>query len=86
MFMCTRTTTGISVLILNAISSMESEGVSAYVKTPQIFSIPFYKVWMSRREDPSGIFIMLFIETDIDFFSSFIITFLIGLLKFIYNL
>ena len=36
-------------------------------------STPFYRVWMSRREDPSGIFNMLFIETAIDcfFFSSF---------------
>ena len=35
MCMCTRATTGISVLILNAFSSMESEGVSAYAKTRQ---------------------------------------------------
>ena len=34
-------------------------------------STPFYKVWMSRREDPSGIFNMLFIETAIDFFLFF---------------
>ena len=33
--MCTRATTGISVLILYAFSSMESEGVSAYAKTRQ---------------------------------------------------
>ena len=35
MCMCTRATTGISVLILNTFSSMESEGVSAYAKTRQ---------------------------------------------------
>ena len=52
------------------------------------FSTPLYKVWMSRREDPSDIFNMLFIETAIDFFffSSFIMNFLFGLLKFIYTL
>ena len=31
--MCTKASTGISVLILNAFSSMEGEGVSAYAKT-----------------------------------------------------
>ena len=41
------------------------------------FSAPLYKVWMSRREDASGIFNMLFIETAIDFFS-----FLLSLLIF----
>ena len=56
---------GISVLIFNAFSSMESEGVSAYTKSRQNL---LYKVWMSRREDPSDIFNMLFIETAIDFF------------------
>ena len=35
------------------------------------FSTPFYKVWLSRREDPSGIFNMLFTETAIDFFLFF---------------
>ena len=44
-------------------------------------------VWMSRREDPSGIFNMLFIETArIFLFSSFMINFLFGVLKFIYIL
>ena len=47
------------------------------------FSTLLYKVWMSRREDPSDIFNMLFIETAIDFFS---VNFLFGLLKFIYSL
>ena len=41
------------------------------------FSTPLYKVWMSRREDPCGIFNMLFIETAIHFFS-----FLLSLLIF----
>ena len=41
------------------------------------FSTPLYKVWMSRREDPCGIFNMLFIETAILFFS-----FLLSLLIF----
>ena len=41
------------------------------------FSTPLYKVWMSRREDPCGIFTMLFIETAIHFFS-----FLLSLLIF----
>ena len=41
------------------------------------FSTPLYKVWMARREDPCGIFNMLFIETAIQFFS-----FLLSLLIF----
>ena len=69
MCMCTRATTGISVLILNAFSSMESEGVSHMRRLVRTLSTPFYK-WTSRREEvPSGIFNMFFIETAIDFFS-----------------
>ena len=49
-------------------SSMESEGVSTYAKTRQNQTTSFYKVWMSRREDPSGIFNKFLIETAIDFF------------------
>ena len=79
MSMCTRASTGISVLILNAFSSMVSECVSAYAKTPQnlIYSLTLYTIWMSRREDPSDIFNMLLIGTAIDFFS-----FLLSLLIF----
>ena len=64
---------GYVFFILHAFSSLESEGVSAYAMT----RTPLYKVWMSRREDPCGIFNMLFIETDIHFFS-----FLLSLLIF----
>ena len=60
-----------------AFSSLESEGVSAYAMTRQSLLYSLYKVWMSRREDPCGIFNMLFIETAIHFFS-----FLLSLLIF----
>ena len=50
------------------------------------FSTPLYKVWMSRREDPCGITCSSLRQPSIFFYSSFIINFLFGLLKFIYIL
>ena len=49
--MCTRVSTGISVLILNAFLSMEGEGVSAYVKTRQNL---LYSLIQSMDEDENS--------------------------------
>ena len=71
MRMCTRATTGISVLILTHFRAWKAKSCRHMRRLVRTFSTPFYKVWMSRREDPSGIFNMLFIETAIDFFLFF---------------
>ena len=61
----------ISVLIFNAFSSIESEGVSAYTKFRQNLLYSLIQSMEIRIEDPSDIFNMLFIETAIDFFFLF---------------
>ena len=50
--MCTRASTGISELILNAYSSMEGEGVSAYGKTPQ--NLPFSRMQSMDADENSN--------------------------------